>query len=65
LNHVLEVIGTSWAEKTKEAYGAGLQTYHIYCNTHKLFTLDGQHAPMSANTLIAFLSSCAGCYCSH
>ncbi|KIN96232.1 hypothetical protein M404DRAFT_163708 [Pisolithus tinctorius Marx 270] len=57
---ILEVIGASWAEKTKETYGAGLLTYHVFCDTHGIS--EAQRAPIAANTLLAFLSSCAGSY---
>lgn len=60
LNHILEVLGASWAEKTKEAYGAGLLAYHVFCNTHDI--AEHLRAPIRANTLLAFLSSCAGSY---
>jgi hypothetical protein len=33
LNHILEVIGSSWAISTKETYGAGLLVFHVYCNS--------------------------------
>ncbi|KAI6041899.1 hypothetical protein EDC04DRAFT_2521670, partial [Pisolithus marmoratus] len=60
LDHILKVIGASWAEKTKEAYGAGLLTYHVFCDMHGI--TEHQRAPIRANTLLAFLSSCAGLY---
>ncbi|KAI6008957.1 hypothetical protein EDC04DRAFT_2610805 [Pisolithus marmoratus] len=60
VNCILEVIGASWAEKTKEVYGARLLAYHVYCDTHNI--PDPQHAPIMANILLAFLSSCAGSY---
>lgn len=60
VNRILEVLGASWAEKTKEVYGAGLLAYHVYCDSHNI--PDPQRAPISANILLAFLSSCAGSY---
>ncbi|KAI6022187.1 hypothetical protein BKA83DRAFT_4514200 [Pisolithus microcarpus] len=36
LNCILEVMGASWAEKTKEAYGTGLLAYHIFCDMHNI-----------------------------
>ncbi|KAI6011944.1 hypothetical protein BKA83DRAFT_4065073, partial [Pisolithus microcarpus] len=60
LNCILEVIGTSWVEKTKEAYRAGLLAYHIFCDTHSI--TEHQQAPIRANTLLTFLLSCAGSY---
>ncbi|KAI6020367.1 hypothetical protein PISMIDRAFT_12425 [Pisolithus microcarpus 441] len=60
LNCILEVLGTSWAEKMKEAYGAGLLAYHVFCNTHDI--AEHQCTPIRANTLLVFLSSCAGSY---
>ncbi|KAI6000231.1 hypothetical protein EDC04DRAFT_2871985 [Pisolithus marmoratus] len=53
-------MGASWAEKTKEAYSTGLLTYHVFCDSHNVS--EHQQAPIRANTLLAFLSSCAGSY---
>ncbi|KIN93569.1 hypothetical protein M404DRAFT_35970 [Pisolithus tinctorius Marx 270] len=60
VNHILEVIGVLWAEKTKETYSTRLLTYHVFCDTHGIS--EAQRAPIAANTLLAFLSSCAGSY---
>ncbi|KIK10923.1 hypothetical protein PISMIDRAFT_654288 [Pisolithus microcarpus 441] len=60
LSHNHTIMGASWAEKTKEAYGAGLLTYHVFCDTHNI--LEHQQAPIRANTLLTFLSSCTGSY---
>ncbi|KIJ06928.1 hypothetical protein PAXINDRAFT_91249 [Paxillus involutus ATCC 200175] len=55
---VLDVIGASWAESTKELYGTGLLVFHVYCDIHDV--PDAQRAPISRNLLAAFLASCAG-----
>ncbi|KIJ05117.1 hypothetical protein PAXINDRAFT_21600 [Paxillus involutus ATCC 200175] len=55
---VLDVIGASWAESTKELYGTGLLVFHVYCDIHDV--PDAQWAPISRNLLAAFLASCAG-----
>lgn len=60
LNRILEVMGASWAEKTKETYGTGLLVYHVFCDAHNI--PEPQRAPIRANTLLSFLSSCAGSY---
>jgi hypothetical protein len=36
LDCILEVIGSSWADSTKETYGAGLLVFHVYCDTHNI-----------------------------
>ncbi|KAI6141699.1 hypothetical protein BKA82DRAFT_4201284 [Pisolithus tinctorius] len=60
VDRILKVIGASWAENTKEAYGTGLLTYHVFCNTHSWS--EAQQAPIMASTLLAFLSSCTSSY---
>ncbi|KAI6017845.1 hypothetical protein EDC04DRAFT_2943070 [Pisolithus marmoratus] len=62
VNCILEVLGALWAKKTKEVYGTGLLTYHIYCNECNL--LETQHVPITANNLLMFLSSCTRSYSS-
>ncbi|KAG2111120.1 hypothetical protein DEU56DRAFT_749658 [Suillus clintonianus] len=60
LNRILEVIGSSWAETTKETYGAGLLVFHVYCDSFSI--PEEQRCPVSPTLLLAFLSSCAGSY---
>ncbi|KAH7919128.1 hypothetical protein BV22DRAFT_1134068 [Leucogyrophana mollusca] len=60
LDRILEVIGSSWANSTKETYGAGLLVFHVYCDTHNI--PEPQCCPISRTILITFLSSCAGAY---
>ena len=60
LDCILCVIGVLWADSTKELYGTGLLTFHIYCDVHDI---PNHHwAPVSSNLLSAFLSSCMGAY---
>ncbi|KIJ09015.1 hypothetical protein PAXINDRAFT_17890 [Paxillus involutus ATCC 200175] len=58
LQRILNVIGASWADSTKELYGTGLLVFHVYCDIHDV--PDSQRAPISRNLLSAFLASCAG-----
>jgi hypothetical protein len=60
LNCILDVIAAAWMEKTKETYGTGLLTFHVYCDIHKI--PDAQRAPISQSLLAAFIASCAGAY---
>jgi len=54
------VIGSSWAQSTKETYGAGLLVFHVYCDAHGIE--EDRRCPVAPNLLLAFLSSCAGSY---
>ena len=58
IQHILSIIGASWANSTKELYGTGLLVFHVYCDIHNI--PDGQQAPISSNLLSAFLASCVG-----
>jgi hypothetical protein len=60
LERILEVVCASWAQSTKETYGAGLLVFHVYCDS--LNIPEEQRCPISRNLLLAFLSSCAGSY---
>ncbi|KAF8442249.1 hypothetical protein L210DRAFT_3330315, partial [Boletus edulis BED1] len=60
LNRILEVIGASWTDNTKELYGTGLLIFHVHCDIHNIPELE--RCPISHTTLLAFLSSCAGAY---
>ena len=60
LNCILEVIGASWVDSTKELYGTGLLVFHVHCDINDILELE--HCPISHPTLLAFISSCAGAY---
>lgn len=60
LNRILEVMGASWADRTKESYGSGLLVYHVYCDIHNI--PEHQRCPISITLLLSFLSGCAGTY---
>ncbi|KAF9224605.1 hypothetical protein BS17DRAFT_795523 [Gyrodon lividus] len=60
IEHILNVIGASWSEATKELYSTGLLIFHVYCNISNI--PDTLRAPVATNTFAAFLSSCAGTY---
>jgi len=60
LERILAVIDSSWAQSTKESYGAGLLLFHIFCDTHSI--PEDQRCPVEPTLLLSFLSSCAGSY---
>ncbi|KAG2746292.1 hypothetical protein P692DRAFT_20739532 [Suillus brevipes Sb2] len=60
LDRILKVMGSSWAQTTKETYGAGLLVFHVYCDSLKI--PEEQRCPVSPTLLLTFLSSCAGSY---
>ena len=60
LDWILEVIGASWADSTKELYGTGLLIFHMFCDFNQISELE--HCPVLRNLLLAFLSSCMGAY---
>jgi hypothetical protein len=53
-------MGSSWATSTKESYGAGLLSFHVYCDSQAI--AEEERCPISRTLLLAFLSSCAGSY---
>lgn len=59
LNRILEVIGVSWVDSTKELYGNGLLIYHVYCNLKGPIPKH-ERCPILGTLLLSFLSSCAG-----
>ncbi|KIM65561.1 hypothetical protein SCLCIDRAFT_112887, partial [Scleroderma citrinum Foug A] len=60
IDHIVQVIGASWSESTKELYGTGLLIFHIYCDIHGI--PEHHHTLVSSHVFAAFLSSCAGAY---
>lgn len=60
LDRILDVMGSAWAQSTKETYGAGLLVFHVYCDINHIE--EDKRCPVSPNLLLEFLSSCAGAY---
>ncbi|KAG2739728.1 hypothetical protein P692DRAFT_201729187, partial [Suillus brevipes Sb2] len=60
LQRVLTVMNTSWAQGTKESYGAGLLVCHVFCNTQSIPEL--QRCPADNITILTFIASCASSY---
>ncbi|KAG2116061.1 uncharacterized protein F5147DRAFT_769451 [Suillus discolor] len=60
LDRILDVIGSVWAQSTKETYGAGLLVFHVYCDINHVE--EDKCCPVNPNLLLEFLSSCAGSY---
>jgi len=53
-------MGSSWAQSTKETYGAGLLVFHVFCDVHDI--AEDLRCPVSPTLLLTFLSSCARSY---
>ena len=60
LERILDVINVSWATGTRDAYGAGLLVYHVFCDSCNV--PEEERGPASPILVIAFISSCAGSY---
>ena len=60
LDRILSVINVSWAQGTRETYGAGLLVYHVFCDTRSI--PDSQRCPATPLLIVTFISSCAGSY---
>ncbi|KAG2063904.1 hypothetical protein BDR04DRAFT_1130966 [Suillus decipiens] len=60
LERILNVIGASWAQATKETYGAGLLVFHVFCDSNNIE--EDKRCPIARNLLLDFLCSCAGSY---
>ncbi|KAG2335583.1 hypothetical protein BDR05DRAFT_851696, partial [Suillus weaverae] len=60
LERILDVIGLSWAQSTKETYGAGLLVFHVFCDTNNV--TEENRCPIARSLLLDFLCSCAGSY---
>lgn len=59
-DRLLHVTNLSWAQGTRETYGAGLLVYHIYCDMRGI--ADDARCPVSPLTMSMFIASCAGSY---
>lgn len=60
LQRVLAVMNLSWAPGTRECYGAGLLVFHVFCDERNI--PEAQRCPIDTQTLLNFVSSCAGSY---
>jgi site-specific recombinase XerD len=60
LERVLDVMSQAWAEGTRETYGSGLLTFHVYCDRKVIPEL--QRIPTSHILLSTFISELAGAY---
>ncbi|KAI0915750.1 hypothetical protein AcV5_010472 [Taiwanofungus camphoratus] len=60
LDRVLAVITVSWAQGTRETYGAGLLVFHVFCDTRNI--PESQRCPAGNVLMLAFIASCAGAY---
>ncbi|KIK36578.1 hypothetical protein CY34DRAFT_26291 [Suillus luteus UH-Slu-Lm8-n1] len=60
LQRVLTVMNASWAQGTKESYGAGLLVFHVFYDTQSIPEL--QRCPADNITILTFIASCTGSY---
>jgi len=60
LERILDVMGSAWAQSTKETYGAGLLVFHVFCDSNNID--EEKRCPIMCNLLLDFLCSCAGTY---
>ena len=58
LERVKDVLEGAWADSTKEAYGAGLLIFHVFCDRKSI--PDEQRAPASPVLISAFISTITG-----
>jgi len=58
LERVKDVLEGAWADSTKEAYGAGLLIFHVFCDWKNI--PDEQRAPASPLLISAFISTITG-----
>lgn len=59
-DRLIHVTNLSWAQGTRETYGAGLLVYHIYCDIRGI--ADDARCPAQPLTIAMFIASCAGSY---
>lgn len=57
---MLQVLGMSFAPSTLSSYGAGLLTFHVFCDSRNI--PDSQRAPVSTDLLSAWIATMAGTY---
>lgn len=62
LERLLDVLTFTWAPNTRETYGAGLLTFHVFCDQRIPPVPERLRSPASADLLLAFLSACAASY---
>lgn len=60
LERILDVINVSWAQGTRNVYGASLLVYHIFCDLHSIPKKES--GPAFLILVIAFISSCTWYY---
>ncbi|KIM86983.1 hypothetical protein PILCRDRAFT_47172, partial [Piloderma croceum F 1598] len=60
LDRILHVINVSWAQGTRDVYGAGLLVFHVFCDLRQI--PEDERCPASPLLIITFISSCAGSY---
>lgn len=59
---LLDVLSFTWAPSTRETYGAGLLTFHVFCDMHIPPIPERLRGPASSDLVLAFISACAASY---
>lgn len=60
MQQLLDVLLHTWADSTKETYGAGLLAFHTFCNFKAI--PEAERAPVAADIVSAFIVHLAGTY---
>ena len=60
LDRLISVINISWQPATREAYGAGLLVFHVFCDIRQI--PEDFRCPADPLLILTFISSCAGSY---
>lgn len=63
LERILDVMSQAWEKGTRETYGSGLLTFHVFCDSKQI--PEAQRAPVSHILLSGFISMLAGAYQEH
>ncbi|KIK81215.1 hypothetical protein PAXRUDRAFT_37485, partial [Paxillus rubicundulus Ve08.2h10] len=60
IQRIYDVISHAWAISTRETYGSGLLTFHIFCDGKGI--PEAEHAPANPTIIAVFISMLAGSY---
>lgn len=62
MDRLLDFLTFTWAPATRETYGAGLLTFHVFCDQRSPRVPEHLRGPASEELLLTFLSACAATY---
>ncbi|KAF8152897.1 hypothetical protein B0H34DRAFT_800176 [Crassisporium funariophilum] len=60
LRRIKDILKGAWAESTRESYGTGLLTYHVFCDCKGI--TEQQQAPASHLLIASFIATIARAY---